>query len=88
MQGAETEVLESWIDRLAVTGLARRLCLYTRYRHGFYPLNNEIFLLIPVLDTGGEGQDYVSFLCTEKLLLTLHRTNLLKAKHVAPLMPL
>jgi len=74
LQGFDTAELETWLDRLAVTGLPRRLCREARDRPGFYPLKREIILVIPVLaDVKSSGDaDYLTFVCRENLLLTLH----------------
>jgi magnesium transporter len=77
--------VEGWLDTLGVQGLARRLCLYARERPGFYPLNSKIFFVIPVLGqaaTLGEVE-YLAFLCTGNLLLTVHQAVLLDPQHQA-----
>jgi magnesium transporter len=70
----ETGELEAWLDRLNVTGLTRRLCLEARDRPAYYPLRDEIFLVIPILaDSEVEREiDSLAFLCRETLLLTVH----------------
>ena len=71
----EPSDLEEWLDKLEVKGLSRRLCLEAWDRPGFYPLKNEIILVIPV--QGGtelsQESDYLTFLCRENLLLTFHQ---------------
>ena len=71
----EPSELEEWLDKLEVKGLSRRLCLEAWDRPGFYPLKNEIILVIPV--QGGtelsQESDYLTFLCRENLLLTFHQ---------------
>lgn len=63
----------AWLDRLAVAGLARQLCLEARDRPGFYPLKDETLLVIPSLSAsaGSAEVDYVTFLCWENLLLSV-----------------
>jgi len=74
VQPDATAGVEAWLDRLAVTGLSRRLCLEARDRPGFYPLKREIVLVIPVLADAKSSTevDYLTFVCRETLLLTLH----------------
>ena len=78
LQAAQPSELEEWLDRLAVGGLSRRLCLEARDRPGFYPLKREILLVMPVLAAteSSSDVDYVACLCTENLLLTVHRVPL------------
>lgn len=75
MQDPAPGELEEWLDRLAVSGLARRLCLEAGDHSGFYPLRREILLVFPVLahTEGPREVDHVAFLCREGLLLTVHR---------------
>ena len=78
LQAAELAELEQWLDGLGVTGLSRRLCLEARDRAGFYPLKREIFLVMPApaaAEISSDG-DYLAFLCTENLLLTVHSAPL------------
>ena len=79
MQAFEPGELEAWLDKLGVRDLSRRLCLESRDRPGFYPLKREILLVIPVLaDTEVSCEvDYLTFLCRENLLLTLHPKSIL-----------
>jgi len=79
--------LEARLDTLGVAGLSRRLCLEARDRPGFYPLNAEIFLVIPVHpgERGTSKQEFVAFLCRENLLLTLHDGSLGILRQVAEL---
>jgi magnesium transporter len=79
--------LEDWLDRLGVTALSRRLCLEARDRPGFYPLKNEVFLVIPaIVETGATAEvDYLACLCRENFLLTLHRTPLINPQQIASL---
>ncbi len=74
LQEFEPGEIDGWLDRIEIKGLSRRLCLEVWDRPGFYPLKNEIILVIPVLadpDVSHET-DYILFLCRENLLLTLH----------------
>ena len=79
--------LDKWLDRLEVKGLARRLCLEAGDRPGFYPLKNELFLVIPVLAGADASRevDNAAFLCRETLLLTLHDKPVLNLRQVAAL---
>jgi magnesium transporter len=75
LQGFKSNELGEWLDKLEVTGLSRKLCLEALDRPGFYPLKNEIVLVIPVLSDTELSQeaDYLVFLCRENLLLTFHK---------------
>jgi magnesium transporter len=87
LQGFESAELEAWLSRLKVTSLARRLCLEAQNRTGFYPLRDELLLVVPVL-TDKEGPreaDYLVCLCTENLLLTYHGKPVLNPKELAAL---
>ena len=78
LHAVEPGELEEWLDRLAIEGLTRRLCLEARDRPGFYPFKREILLVIPVLpeaEVSGDV-DYLACLCRENLLLTVHRRPL------------
>jgi magnesium transporter len=78
LQSDETPEVEAWLDELAVTGLSRRLCLEARDRPGFYPLKREVVLVIPIFtDAESSGEiDFLTFVCRENLLLTLHNKPL------------
>lgn len=76
--------VETWLDKLAVTGLARQLCLEARDRPGFYPLKTEIFMAIPVL-AGIEpplSVDNIGFFCRKHFLLTVHHKPILDPKEI------
>ncbi len=75
LQGFDPSELEPWLDELGVAGLARQLCLEAREHAGFYPLREEIFMVIPLLiDTKGSREvDCLALLCRQNLLLTLHQ---------------
>jgi hypothetical protein len=47
LQGFEPSEFEDWLDKLEVKGLSRQLRLEARNRAGFYPLKNEILMIIP-----------------------------------------
>lgn len=66
--------LEEWLDRLEVKKLSRRLCLEARGRSAFYPLKDELLLIIPgtSLRGGSEEADHIVFLCRQNLLLSIH----------------
>ena len=87
LQGLEPAELERWLDTLRVTSLARQLCLEARDRPGFYPLRNELLLVIPVLaDAEGPREvDNVTCLCRTNLLLTLHGKSVLNPQRLAAL---
>jgi len=57
----ETPEVDAWLDKLAVTGLSRRLCLEARDRPGFYPLEGEIVLVLPIL-ADAESPGAIDFL--------------------------
>ena len=81
LEGFEPSEFEDWLDKLEVKTLSRQLCLEARNRAGFYPLKNEILLVIPFLSKANASEqrevDYLALLCRENLLLTAHRTSLL-----------
>lgn len=87
LQDAEPAEIEAWLDRVVVSHLARRLCLEARDRPGFYPLKQEIVLVIPVLTdaAGAPDADHVVFVFRENLLLTLHRGKVLDSGRMADL---
>ena len=78
LQASGRSELGEWLDKLAVTGLARKLCLEARNRPGLYPLKTEIVLVIPVLtnEQGSNDVDFLALVCRENLLLTLHEKPL------------
>ena len=81
LEGFEPSEFEDWLDKLEVKTLSRQLCLEARNRAGFYPLKNEILLVVPFLSKANASEqrevDYLALLCRENLLLTAHRTSLL-----------
>ena len=85
LQAFEISELEAWLDKLGVRDLSRRLCLEALDRSGFYPLKNEIFLvvrIIPEAQNTGEA-DHIAFLCRENLLLTLHKKPVSRLERLA-----
>lgn len=48
LRAFDARELEQTLDQLGVQGLARRLCLESRDRPGFYPLRGLTFFVIPV----------------------------------------
>ena len=79
LQAFKPNELDDWLDKLAVTALSKQLCLEARDRAGFYPLKNEILLVIPFLCANTEGKrevDYLALLCRENLLVTVHRASI------------
>jgi magnesium transporter len=86
LQDFEPGDLEDWLDNLQVKRLSKQLCLEARDRAGFYPLKNEILMVVPFLSANGSDQravDYIALLCRESLLLTLHRTSILTSQRRA-----
>ena len=63
--------LQSFLEN----SLSRRVCLEARDFLGFYPLNREVLMVIPVLPYTGVSHDvdYLAFLCRENLLFTFHK---------------
>ena len=75
LEGDSLEGLAAWLERLGVGGLSRHLCLEARDRSGFYPLKQELLLVLPVLATSGNlkvEQDFFAVICRETFLLTHH----------------
>jgi magnesium transporter len=80
LQDFEPGELEDCLDRLEFTRLSKQLCLEARDRSGFYPLKNEILVVIPFLSVNPGNKrelDYVALLCAEHLLVTAHCTSIL-----------
>jgi len=72
---ADPGEVEGWLERLGIGQLSRQLCVEARDRSGFYPLKEEIILVLPVLGVSKGSQrevDYLAALCRQNLLLTLH----------------
>ena len=79
LQGLGPLEIATWLGRLGVDGLARRICLEAADRAGFYPLRNEMVLVVPVMVAGKSGtMDHVVYLCRENLLLTMHAQQVLE----------
>ncbi len=90
IQFSKHQEVESWCDKLGIMGLARRLCLQGRDRAGFYPLKNEIVLIIPFLHAAVDPDipievDYTVLYCTGNLLFTIHQKLLANEQRVAAL---
>jgi magnesium transporter len=85
LQAPEAGELDDWLDRLQLSELPRRLCLEERDHPGFYPLREEIVLVMPVMSETEDTRDveHVAFLCREDLLLTVHQRSLLSPKELA-----
>jgi magnesium transporter len=84
MQDFKPGEIEPWLDMIGIQGLSRRLCLEAWDRPGFYPLKNEIIMVIPILadpDISHE-MDYITFLCRENLLLTLHKKPFMNPQRI------
>jgi magnesium transporter len=79
IQDFTPEGLEEWLDKLNITGLTRQLCVEARDHTGFYPLQKEILLVMPVLSGSGTPleMDYLAILCRENLLFTIHQKPVL-----------
>ena len=79
--------LEEWLDRFDVAGLSRRLCTEARDRPGFYPLKRELFLVLPILinNEDTEEVDYITLLCRENLLISIHQKVILKSNQASVL---
>ena len=79
--------LEEWLERLEVRGLSRRLCLEARDRPAFYPIKDELLLVIPLLYGSGDSSetDHMVFLCREDLLLTMHSRPILSVNEISEL---
>jgi len=85
LQDFEPGELEVWLDKLGVRDLSRQLCLEALARSGFYPLKNEIFLVVRIKTKSqntGEA-DHIAFLCRENLLLTLHQKPISRLEKLA-----
>ena len=85
LQDFEPSEVEAWLDKLGIRDLSRKLCLEALERSGFYPLKNEIFLVIRILpDARNAGEaDHLAFLCRENLLLTLHQRPVSRLQRLA-----
>lgn len=79
LEGFQAGDLETWLDKLNVQGLARRLCLEANARPGFYPLKDEIILVIPILIPASSSNEtaHVALFIRENLLLTFHQKHVL-----------
>ena len=79
--------LEEWLELLDVKGLSRRLCLEARDRPAFYPLKEEILLVIPLLYGSEDSSetDHMTFLCREDLLLSIHSRPILSVDKITEL---
>ena len=90
LQYTETDQIEEWLDTLGVTGLARGLCLEGIDRAGFYPLKNEIFLVIPFMAGGGDPDaatevDHVALYCRDDLVFTVHQGRMQQSDQLSML---
>jgi magnesium transporter len=90
LQCSEPQEVEDWFNKLGITGLARRLCLDARDSAGFYPLKNELVLIIPVFQSADDPDsstalDYVAFYCTGNLVFSIHQKPLLNEQRLAEL---
>jgi len=85
LQDFKPSELEPWLDKLGVKDLSKRLCLEALDRSGFYPLKNEIFLVVRIIHkTQNTGEaDHIAFLCRENLLLTLHQKPVSRLERLA-----
>lgn len=87
IQAPTPDELARWLDQLGIQGLARRICLEAQDRPGFYPLKQEICLVIPVLNDAEEvsKQDYLTIVCQENLLLTIHSQPVMNQEDITEL---
>jgi magnesium transporter len=83
----EPSELERWLGELGIHALARRLCLEAGDRAGFYPLRDELVLVLRVLvDEEGAGRaEHLTLVRRDRLLLTVHRVGVLDAQQLASL---
>ena len=77
MQGLNAGELENELDKLAINGLSKKLCLEAHDRPGFYPMNKMTFLVVPVLVAAEDESEvrHVAFLARPNFLLTLRDTR-------------
>lgn len=74
IQGDDSAQLEEWLTELGVGKLTRKLCHTARDRAGFYPIKQELFMVISVATDAEQTaiSDHLTMVCTERLLLTIH----------------
>ncbi|MFC1762687.1 magnesium transporter CorA family protein [Planctomycetota bacterium] len=87
IEAPTSDELAGWLDQLSIQGLIRRICLEARTRPGFYPLKQEVCLVIPVLNNPEDvsTQDYLVIVCHENLLLTVHGESVMNQEDIAEL---
>lgn len=87
LKGRDPVELAGWLQDLGIEGLARKLCLGSGEQSGYFPLRNEILLLLPVMveREGKPGLDHMVLLCRDDLLLTIHGSELLPLQQVGSL---
>jgi len=74
VEAASPQELDEWLDQPGLTGLTRQLCRDANDRPGFYPLRTDIIAVFPLLVESKPRfvVDYISVVCRENLLITLH----------------
>jgi len=85
IEGAGIETRSEWMTKLSLHGLTRRLCLDASDHPGFYPLQSEIVLVLPVLNgaSGAPALQHLCVVCRDRLLLTLHDHALASAERLS-----
>ncbi len=88
IQASLKESIHEWLDTLGLTALSRRLCLEARNHSGFYPLREDLFLVIPVLpeEQTPQEMDHLAFLIREKLLVTFRQKRIPSLENLAKML--
>lgn len=75
--------IETWLERFSVSELSKRLCREGHSRSGFYPLQTEIFLVMPFYAEEAASTEvaYVTFICIENMLVTLHDRSVMNLQN-------
>ncbi len=87
LETANAGKFEEWLHSLGASELIQRLCLEAHDRSGFYPLKQEIFLVIPVLANTDDPEKvvFLAFLCQESRLFTMHDKSISSLKQLVAL---
>jgi Mg2+ and Co2+ transporter CorA len=73
----EIDELEAWLDNLHLSDLAVQCCRDAGRSTRFIPLREEVFFEFPVYAEGGASElVYLSFLCIQNLIVSLHAAPL------------
>jgi magnesium transporter len=85
LRAFENEELAEVLDKFEIKDLPRRLCLEARDRPGFYPLNQLIFMVLPIQveSEDHDGLEYVALLYRRDLLLTLQSSPARRLQYIA-----